>query len=58
MDIPPAATDAADAAASGYAVGASSEPRRLTSDADAPLMLANLRESMQVRMQGLATTTL
>lgn len=50
VDAPLAAaeTDVADADESAAAPGASGGPGRLTSDADAPLMLANLRESMQV----------
>ena len=44
----PLATDVADAAQSGAVTAANGGLRWLAGDAEAPLMLANLRESMQV----------
>ena len=49
MGAPPA-TDVADAAGSGAATGLIGGPRLLTGDMTSPLMLANLRDGMQVWM--------
>ena len=57
MDMTPA-TDVTDAAADGAVAGVSGGAQWQSSDVNAPLMLANLRESMQARILGLATALL